>query len=183
MSNKPAEPRECTVTFAIAGNPLFAERVEMIEKSAFTELQKERDELKLQINRLRIEPEKLRLELRDMDKYRVQRDKLAAELQAAKDEIEKLLKESEVDLHNWERDCKNRDKLTKQYQTCKAALEYYSKCEHYEFCGADGNEPETPSGEPENWECGGSEGHEYQFENGGVARQALADAEALEGET
>lgn len=46
----------------------------------------------VELNRLRIEPEKLRLELRDKeklaDKYRVERDKLTAELEALKEQLE-----------------------------------------------------------------------------------------------
>lgn len=51
------------------------------------------------------------------------------------------------------------------------ALEFYGEIQHFEWYGsAEQDEPETPSGEPENWECGDGP---FNYENGGVAREAL----------
>ncbi len=67
------------------------------------------------------------------------------------------------------------DRLERQNEIMLKALEFYSKCHHFEFNGDDVNgfPPETVSGELENWECGGPEGAEYTIENGGIASEAL----------
>lgn len=59
------------------------------------------------------------------------------------------------------------------------ALEFYAKCRHFTYCGKEDFEPENPSGEPSNIECGGSEGSEFEFENGGFARTARAKVQRI----
>lgn len=55
----------------------------------------------------------------------------------------------------------------------KEALEFYATQQHFIFGGLNINEPETVSGEPTNFLCGGGEGNEYTYEDGWVAREAL----------
>jgi hypothetical protein len=54
------------------------------------------------------------------------------------------------------------------------ALKFYAVGDHFEYGGNDDFAPENPSGEPSNWECGGADGSEFTFENGSIARDALA---------
>ena len=64
--------------------------------------------------------------------------------------------------------------LRAENEKYRKALEFYALGEHFEYCGLDDHEPETVSGEPENWLCGGAEGSEFQYEDGYVARFALS---------
>lgn len=64
------------------------------------------------------------------------------------------------------------------------ALEWYAKGYHFEYGGDPSHEgaPESVSGEPLNFLCGGTEGQEYTYEDGAIARHHLeAYKKALEG--
>lgn len=107
------------------------------KRTIIVELHAECDKLqkehKLEVNRLRIEPEKLKLELRDMDKYRVERDKLAAELQAAKYQIEVLKDRLADSFREADQLMAEHDKVLKQNQILTTALkqtkqEYWNRC-------------------------------------------------------
>jgi hypothetical protein len=64
----------------------------------------------------------------------------------------------------------------------RGALKFYAVGDHFEYVGNDDFAPENPSGEPSNWECGGADGSEFIFENGFIARYALAALEKWFGE-
>lgn len=59
------------------------------------------------------------------------------------------------------------------------ALEFYGHHKHFEYCGIDSFEPETASGGPVNWLCGGNDDSAFQYEDGSVALQAISDVEQL----
>lgn len=57
-------------------------------------------------------------------------------------------------------------------ETAVEALRFYAKNEHFEWCGSeDDEEPETPSGELENWVCGDGP---FNVECGMIALAALS---------
>lgn len=58
-------------------------------------------------------------------------------------------------------------------------LEMYGKGQHFEYCGKEEFAPENPSGEPANILCGGADDGEFQYEDGTLASQALAEIEKL----
>lgn len=59
----------------------------------------------------------------------------------------------------------------------RAALKYYADEEHFIYGGSSEHEPENPTGEPSNIYCGGADGSEFTFEDGSIARAALAELE------
>jgi hypothetical protein len=59
----------------------------------------------------------------------------------------------------------------------REALEFYAQGKHFEWLGDEDFAPENPSGEPSNIECGGDDSNSFTLENGGTARQALAQKE------
>lgn len=70
------------------------------------------------------------------------------------------------------------EEAEKRIAVLQEALQFHAEEKHFEYCGKDKFEPESASGEPDNWMCGGSEGSEFQYENGELARFALALAPA-----
>lgn len=68
---------------------------------------------------------------------------------------------------------------TSTVEILREALKFYATGQHFEWCGLPEHHPETVSGEPTNWLAGGPDDHEFQYEAGFVAYEALAATKVI----